>query len=115
MEAGSKSLEAPSREQSGNMFFFKRGAIVILSLCGIVIFVKLMVHDRCGHGEAKIAVTKIKIASLETALNEFKTNAGRYPANEEGLEALIAKPASLTGEQWCGPYLAKPQIPTDGW
>ena len=37
---------------------------------------------------------------------------GRYPSTEEGLVALLTKPAAAAG--WNGPYLKK-EVPPDPW
>ena len=68
------------------------------------------VMDRLGGAKSKTA--GIQIADLDKALEIFKLDVGRYPSNAEGLQALVAKPASAGG--WNGPYL-KGGLPTDPW
>ena len=63
-------------------------------------------------GGAKSKTAGIQIADLDKALEIFKLDVGRYPSNAEGLQALVAKPASAGG--WNGPYL-KGGLPTDPW
>lgn len=55
--------------------------------------------------------TKAQIAVIETALDAFNLDMGRYPTQEEGLEALRKNPGS---PKWEGPYLAK-DVPKDSW
>jgi general secretion pathway protein G len=62
--------------------------------------------------QAKIAATKTDIANIETALDMFETDNGRFPTSEEGLGALLQQPSSLAG--WHGPYLKK-GMPQDQW
>jgi general secretion pathway protein G len=62
--------------------------------------------------KAKIKATKAQIELLGTALDTFRLDVGRYPATEEGLEALRTKPGGL--ERWDGPYLKK-DLPLDPW
>ena len=62
--------------------------------------------------KAKIKATKAQIELLGTALDTFRLDVGRYPATEEGLEALRTKPGGL--ERWDGPYLKK-DLPVDPW
>jgi general secretion pathway protein G len=62
--------------------------------------------------KAKIKVAKAQIELLGTALDTFRLEVGRYPATEEGLEALRARPGGL--EKWDGPYLRK-EVPLDPW
>ena len=68
------------------------------------------VMDRLGGAKTKTA--GIQIADLDKALEIFKLDVGRYPTNAEGLQALVAKPASAGG--WNGPYL-KGGLPADPW
>ena len=68
------------------------------------------VMDRLGGAKTKTA--GIQIADLDKALELFKLDVGRYPTNAEGLQALVAKPASAGG--WNGPYL-KGGLPADPW
>ena len=57
-------------------------------------------------------VAKAQIESLEKALDQYRLDTRRYPSTEEGLEALMAKPASAVS--WSGPYLKK-AVPADPW
>ena len=54
----------------------------------------------------------MQIADFEKALDLFKLDVGRYPSNEEGLDALVRRPGSVA--QWSGPYL-KGELPNDPW
>lgn len=63
-------------------------------------------------GKAKIKTAKAQIALLETALDEFRLDVGRYPTTEEGLKALVENPG-IKG--WDGPYLKKRKVPDDPW
>jgi len=63
-------------------------------------------------GGAKSKTAGVQIADLEKSLDLFKLDVGRFPTSEEGLEALVTKPASVTG--WNGPYL-KGGVPNDPW
>ena len=68
------------------------------------------VMDRLGGAKSKTA--GIQIADLDKALEIFKLDVGRYPSNAEGLQALVAKPASAGGRN--GPH-PKGGLPTDPW
>jgi len=63
-------------------------------------------------GKSEITTTKAQIGAFEKALDQFRLDTGRYPTTEEGLEALLTKPANVDG--WNGAYLAK-KIPQDPW
>ena len=63
-------------------------------------------------GGAKSKTAAVQIADLDKSLELFKLDVGRYPSTEEGLDALVKKPGSVSG--WNGPYL-KGGVPTDPW
>lgn len=63
-------------------------------------------------GGAKSKTAGVQIADLEKSLDLFKLDVGRFPTSEEGLDALVTKPASVSG--WNGPYL-KGGVPNDPW
>ena len=63
-------------------------------------------------GKSEVQVAKAQIESLEKALDQFRLDVRRYPSAEEGLDALVTKPASVAN--WSGPYLKK-AVPTDPW
>jgi general secretion pathway protein G len=55
---------------------------------------------------------KAQISELESTLDVFRLDVGRYPTTEEGLQALTTRPGNL--EKWDGPYLRK-ALPLDPW
>ena len=64
-------------------------------------------------GGAKSKSAAVQIADIEKALELFKLDVGRFPTNEEGLDALSTRPPSVASG-WSGPYL-KGSVPTDPW
>ena len=69
---------------------------------------QLLVATRVNAAVEKIedAVTKQQIDDLRAALDVVRLEVGRYPSTEEGLNALIAKPAGM--KSWNGPYIKDP-------
>ena len=63
-------------------------------------------------GGAKSKTAALQIADLEKSLELFKLDVGRFPNTKEGLDALVNKPAAVTG--WNGPY-TKGGVPNDPW
>jgi len=63
--------------------------------------------------QAEVQAARAQIEMFGTALDAYRLDVGRYPTTEEGLDALIRKPASA--DRWDGPYLRKELIPTDPW
>ncbi|MCT7313302.1 type II secretion system major pseudopilin GspG [Ralstonia sp. CHL-2022] len=63
-------------------------------------------------GKSEVTVARSQIEAFERALDSFRLDVGRYPTSEEGLDALLHRPANANG--WNGPYLKK-DVPPDPW
>jgi len=63
-------------------------------------------------GGAKAKTAHLQIEELVKTLDVYKLDVGNYPTTEEGLQALVTKPASA--KNWNGPYV-KGQLPIDPW
>src|SRR3989304_7195111 len=70
--------------------------IVMLIIGLLAAFVAPRMIGKVGKSKATIA--KAQIESLCTALDTYKLDTDRYPAQEEGLNALVNKPANA--ENW---------------
>jgi len=64
-------------------------------------------------GRAKEDVVKVQEQALGTSLDLFLLDVGRYPTDQEGLQALVSQPGGLV--QWHGPYVTKPSSLIDPW
>ncbi len=53
-----------------------------------------------------------QIAQLETALDTYRLDMGKYPTTDQGLRALRVDPGDES--KWSGPYLKK-AVPADPW
>jgi general secretion pathway protein G len=62
--------------------------------------------------KARVKTAKVQMSSLSATLDAFALDVGRYPTDQEGLEALVTQPAGL--KTWDGPYLKK-DVPKDPW
>jgi general secretion pathway protein G len=86
--------------------------LVVLAILGLLIG---LVAPPIIHyfGRAKTDVAKVQINELESALDLYRLDLGRYPTQSEGLQALVEKPAGL--DRWQGPYLKLTKVPLDPW
>ena len=82
--------------------------LAILTLLAGVVGPKVLAQ----LGGAKSKTAGVQIADFEKTLDLYKLDVGRYPTTEEGLNALVTKPAAANG--WNGPYI-KDAIPADPW
>lgn len=88
---------------------------LMLVIIIIGILVSIVVPRLTGRTQrARIAAAKMTIENVSTALKAFELDLGRFPTAEEGLQALIVRPAALPPEEeWNGPYLE--EEPLDPW
>ncbi|MDO6965238.1 type II secretion system major pseudopilin GspG [Rhizobium alvei] len=86
--------------------------LVVLAIIGLL---SALVAPRVLNylSTAKVETAKIQIKNLQSALELFYIDAGRYPTNDEGLSALAKKPADVTA--WSGPYLKDADMLKDPW
>src|SRR5262247_3645240 len=63
-------------------------------------------------GKSEVQVARAQIDSLEKAIEQYRLATRRYPSAEQGLEALVTRPANEPA--WSGPYLKK-AVPNDPW
>src|SRR5258707_12737110 len=61
-------------------------------------------------GKSEVQVARAPIDLLEKAVDQYRLDTRPYPTAEQGLAALMDKPARGTG--WSGPYLTK-AVPDD--
>jgi general secretion pathway protein G len=63
-------------------------------------------------GKSQVTVSRVQIDVFTKAIDNFRLDVGRFPTAEEGLNALVIKPADV--DNWTGPYLKK-GVPLDPW
>src|SRR5271170_4804835 len=83
--------------------------LLILALLGTIAAPEVIKHMR----KAKSETAKIQVDALAAAVDFFNTDVGRYPTQQEGLQALIATPTSTP--HWDGPYVKKSISLIDPW
>ena len=64
-------------------------------------------------GQAKVTAAKSDINNIMNALKMYKLDNGRFPSQDQGLQALVAKPTVGVIPQNWRPYLDK--LPADPW
>ena len=86
--------------------------MVVLVIIGILAaLIVPNVLDRAD--DARVTAAKTDIANINQALKLYRLDNQRYPTGEQGLQALVAKPASPPLPTNWKPYLEK--LPNDPW
>ncbi len=85
--------------------------LVVMVIIGLLAgYVGPKYFSQIGKSEVKAA--RAQIDALGKALEQYRLDTGKYPTSEEGLAALVTRPANEA--KWDGPYLAK-KVPMDPW
>lgn len=63
--------------------------------------------------KAKSATASIALDSLGSALDLYRLDVGRFPSQDEGIEALFERPDGA--RKWFGPYIKKRDMLLDPW
>jgi general secretion pathway protein G len=95
----------------------REAGITLIELLVVMVIIALfatIVGSRVGRSvdKAKQVTAKSQISEFESVLDQFRLDVGRYPSNEEGLQALRVRPGNISN--WDGPYLRK-DVPLDPW
>jgi general secretion pathway protein G len=85
--------------------------LVVMAIIGLLAgYVGPRYFAQIGKSEVKAA--RAQIDALEKALDQYRLDTGHYPSQDQGLAAIIKKPANEP--RWDGPYLKK-DLPMDPW
>lgn len=85
--------------------------LVVMVIIGLLVgYVAPMYFKQVGKSEVKVA--RAQMESFGKALDQYRLDTGNYPSTEQGLTALVTKPADEV--RWDGPYLKK-GLPVDPW
>lgn len=85
--------------------------LVVMVIIGLLAgYVGPKYFSQIGKSEVKVA--RAQIDALDKALDQYRLDTGHYPTMEQGLAALVARPANEP--KWDGPYLRK-KVPDDPW
>jgi len=86
--------------------------LVVLAILGLM--VAIVAPQVLKYlGRARVDTAQVEMRNIETALDLYMIDVGRYPTQQEGLAALIANPGTLAS--WHGPYLKTTGVPLDPW
>jgi general secretion pathway protein G len=86
--------------------------LVVLAILGLLIgLVAPQAIRILSTSKEKIAAQSIE--RIVGILDIYRLDVGSYPTTDQGLEALIRKPAGVAN--WNGPYVKGNQVPLDPW
>jgi len=102
---------SPHTRLAGQHGFTLLELLVVIVIIGLLAaFVGPRYFSHIGKSERKAAQAQIE--AFARALEAYRLDMGHFPSNEEGLKALVERPANEP--KWSGPYLQKAP-PLDPW
>ena len=86
--------------------------VIVVAIIGVLLGAGLKVFDGI-RGNADLTATKIKMNGVSTKLESYRSVAGTYPSQSQGLQALVTKPTSAPKPRnW---RQQATSIPVDAW
>ena len=90
----------------------------MLVVLAILVFLVSMVVPRVlgTQKKADLQSAKTQIGMLKGSLQHYALDCKTFPTTDQGLQALLAKPADLDDSvAWGGPYIDSDSLPKDPW
>ncbi|MCP4350322.1 MAG: type II secretion system major pseudopilin GspG [Desulfobacterales bacterium] len=85
--------------------------LIVMVILGLLAAIVVPQYGKQAE-KSKLKDAKIQITLLETAIEVYRLEVGKFPTQDQGLDALRVKPGGE--EKWDGPYLKK-KVPNDPW
>lgn len=86
--------------------------LVVLAILALV--VGIAAPRVLGYlSKAKSDTALLQMRQLVSALNLYRLDIGRYPTEQQGLQALVTQPVGA--ERWRGPYIDRAEGIKDPW
>lgn len=109
---GHSAQRKRSRGPNDDAGFTLLEVLVVVAILGMLIGLVAPTAMR-QLGTARTAIGKQAVERLGGLLDLYKLDIGSYPNTEQGLQALVERPAGTPS--WNGPYIKGDVVPLDAW
>lgn len=103
------SIARTVRRQAGFTLIELLVVLVILGLLSAFVAPQVLNY----LGRAKTDAARAQVQNISGILDLYRLDVGRYPSEQEGLEALLDAPPDAP--RWNGPYVKRRDALTDPW
>lgn len=86
--------------------------LVVIAILGMLVYMVAPAALR-QLGSSKQKIAQQSVERLVGILDIYKLDVGNYPTTDQGLQALVTRPADASG--WAGPYVKSGALPQDPW
>jgi general secretion pathway protein G len=96
---------------------FRRVLAAVVVLLGGAVLLFLNCPPGTDVDRARAVAARAQIADLESILELYRMDSGAYPTTEQGLQALVSRPASHPSPANYPPggYVKRGSLPLDPW
>jgi general secretion pathway protein G len=105
-------MRRPFAERRDEAAFTLVELLVVLAILSLLVGIAVPQLFRY-FSQAKEDAARIQMQTIASGLDLFLLDVGRYPTQQEGLQALVESPPAA--DRWAGPYVREPTILTDPW
>lgn len=107
--------ELKQLKKLGTQGFTLTEMMIVIAIIGVVMAI-VASNVSSKFMRAKVDATKIQIKQIGTVLDDFRRDCGFYPTTEQGLDALLKKPAGRECKHYDPEgYIKGKSIPRDGF
>lgn len=105
----SKAPRIAARYQQGFTLIEIMVVVIILGILAAIVAPNVIGRV----GDAQVSAARQDLLGIESALKLYRLDNFGYPTTEQGLRALVTKPADPNVRNWKGRYLDR--VPKDPW
>lgn len=97
------------REEDGYTLTEMLVVISIIALIAAVLTPNLLQQ----MNRARMKAAQLQLDTVAADIELFRSDVGRYPTDQEGLDVLVHRPGAIDG--WVGPYVKDLKVLNDPW
>jgi general secretion pathway protein G len=110
--------DGPAAEPCANRTRRRRAGFTLVELLVVLVILGLLAGLAVPQvlqylAKAKSATATVVVQNIDSALDFFRLDMGRFPTQDEGLAALVERPGDAA--RWNGPYLKSQDMLEDPW